>query len=192
MDIYNVIMAAEFKSQIADYLKTTGPKYPKTMDDLVRLSNDPKTNYRGPEKAYALKYSASIALDMTDPIYLAAKNEGLALLTKAVLGVMSNNKLDAMVYPTNTVAASLIKPTGPAKPRTPTDSPSNVANLTGFPDLIIPAGMTKEGLPVTISFFGPAFSETKLLAYGYDFEQATKSLKLPKFTPALPSDVITF
>jgi amidase len=192
MDIYNVIMAAEFKSQIADYLKTTGPKYPKTMDDLVRLSNDPKTNYRGPEKAYALKYSASVALDMNDPIYLAAKNEGLALLNKAVMGVMSNNKLDAMVYPTNTVPASLIKPTGPAKPRTPTDSPSNVANLTGFPDLIIPAGMTKEGLPVTISFFGPAFSETKLLAYGYDFEQSTKLLKLPKFTPALPSDVITF
>ncbi len=192
MDISNVVMSAEFKSQIADYLKTTGSKYPKTMDDLVRLSNDPKTGYRGPEKAYALKYTASIALDLNDPIYLAAKNEGLTMITKAVTGVMTNNKLDAIVYPTNTVPASLIKPTGPAKPRMPTDSPSNIANQTGFPDLIVPAGMTKEGLPVTISFFGPAFSETKLLAYGYDFEQATKALKLPKFTPALPSDVITF
>jgi amidase len=48
--------------------------------------------------------------------------------------------------------------------------------------------MTPAGLPVTISFFGPAFSEAKLLGYGYDFEQATKALVLPKFTPALPSD----
>ncbi len=192
MDIYSVIMNAEFKSQITDYLKTTAAKYPKSFDDLVRLSNDPKTGYRSPEKAYALKYTASVALDLTNPIYLAARNEGLTMLTKAVMGVMTNNKLDAIVYPTNTVPASPIKPTAAPKPRMPTDSPSNVANVTGFPDLIVPAGMTKEGLPVTISFFGPAFSEAKLLAYGYDFEQTSKSLKLPKFTPALPSDVITF
>ncbi len=114
------------------------------------------------------------------------------MITKAVLGVMSNNKLDVIVYPTNTTAASLIKPSGPAKPRTATDSATNIANQTGFPDLIMPAGMTNEGLPVTISFFGPAFSEAKLLAYGYDFEQATKALKLPKYTPGLPSDLITF
>jgi amidase len=43
---------------------------------------------------------------------------------------------------------------------------------------------------VTISFFGPACSEPQLLAYGYDFEQATHALRLPKNTPALPSDAI--
>ena len=67
-----------------------------------------------------------------------------------------------------------------------------IASETGFPDLIVPAGMTPEGLPVTISFFGPAWSEPKLLAYGYDFEQATKAIALPKFTPALASDTLTF
>ena len=50
--------------------------------------------------------------------------------------------------------------------------------------------MTWSGLPVTISFFGRAFSEGQLLGYGYDFEQATKARVLPKYTPALPSDVI--
>jgi amidase len=29
-----------------------------------------------------------------------------------------------------------------------------------------------------------------VLAYGYDFEQATKARVLPKHTPALPSDVL--
>jgi hypothetical protein len=61
---------------------------------------------------------------------------------------------------------------------------------SGFPDLIVPAGMTWSGLPVTISFFGQAFSEGQLLGYGYDFEQATKARVLPKHTPALPSDVL--
>jgi hypothetical protein len=62
----------------------------------------------------------------------------------------------------------------------PTDSPTNLANESGFPDLIVPAGMTWSGLPVTISFFGQAFSEGQVLAYGYDFEQATKARVLPK------------
>lgn len=69
---------------------------------------------------------------------------------------------------------------------------SSVANQTGFPDLIVPAGMTSDGLPVTISFFGPAYSEAKLIGYGYDFEQATKARVLPKNTPKLPSDTLKY
>jgi amidase len=50
--------------------------------------------------------------------------------------------------------------------------------------------MTTAGLPVTISILGPAFSDGKLLGYGYDFEQATHALRLPKYTPALASDLV--
>jgi amidase len=189
MGMSSLIMASEFKTQIADYLKTTGPKYPKTLDDLVRIANDPKTHYRSPTKAYALKYTASVALDLTDPLYLAAKNEGLAMVKATVMGVFKNNRLDAIVYPTNTRGAAPYKPsTSPATPASPTESATNIANQTGFPDLIVPAGMTSDGLPVTISFFGTAFTEAKLLSYGYDFEQATKAIKLPKYTPAIASD----
>jgi amidase len=56
----------------------------------------------------------------------------------------------------------------------------------------VPAGITKEDLPVTISFFGKAWSEPKLFGYAYDFEQATQSLTQPKTTPALPDDTITY
>jgi amidase len=51
--------------------------------------------------------------------------------------------------------------------------------------------MTKDGLPITISLIGTAFSEPKLLGYGYDFEQATKALTVPKMTPVLPGDAIS-
>ena len=50
--------------------------------------------------------------------------------------------------------------------------------------------MTSDGLPVTISFFGLAFTESKLLGYGYDFEQATHAIKLPKHTPLLATDAL--
>ena len=185
----NTVMISEFKTQIADYLKTTGPKYPKTFDDIVRQSNDPKTQYRSPEKAFALKYSASVALDLNDPIYLAAAKHGLPMMHDAMQGLFAKYKLDAIVYPTSPRPATLIKPAGLPPPSV---SATSIANQTGFPDLIVPAGMTKDGLPVTISFFGPAFSEAKLIGYGFDFEQATKARVLPKHTPALPSDTLTF
>ena len=188
--ISSLIMASEFKTQIGAYLKTTKPQYPKTFDDLVARSNDPKTGYRSPEKAYALKFTAEKGVALDDPLYLAAKNEGLGLTKSAMLALFAKYKLDAIVYPTSPRPATLIKPTADPVAASPTDSPTSIANQTGFPDLIVPAGVTKDGLPVTISFFGTAFTEAKLLGYGYDFEQATKARVLPKTTPALPGETI--
>jgi amidase len=188
--LLTLVMGAEFKAQITDYLKTTKAGYPKSFDDLVALSNDPKTNYRSPEKAFGFKYQATHVLDVTDPVFLAARDQGLPLMRTTIAGVLTKYKLDALVYPTNSKPAQPINlpPGAPAA----SSSPSGMANLTGFPDLIVPAGMTKDGLPVTLSFFGPAWSEPKLLAYGYDFEQATHARVLPVTTPALPTDTITY
>ncbi|BET66713.1 amidase [Opitutales bacterium ASA1] len=183
--ISSLVMASEFKAQITDYLKTTKPGFPKSFDEIVKLSNDPKTGYRSPEKAFALEYTASVALDLDDPIFLAARDQGLALTKAVVNGVMAKHKLDAIVYPTSPRPASPID-----GPRSTGGSATSIANQTGFPDLIVPAGMTPDGLPVTISFFGPAFSEGKLLGYGYDFEQATLARRLPKHTPALLGETL--
>ena len=185
--IYNTLVAAEFKAQLTTYLKTTKPGFPKSFDEVVARSNDPKTGYRSPGKAFGLKYNSTRTLDLTDPSYLAIKNEQLAAITAGIEALFTKHKLDAIVYPTSPRPATLILPP------TPTagggmDSPTSFANQTGFPDLIVPAGMTKDGLPVTISFFGRAFTEAKLIGYGYDFEQATKAIKAPKHTPGLASD----
>jgi amidase len=67
---------------------------------------------------------------------------------------------------------------------------TNIANLTGFPDLIVPAGFTGDRLPVTLSFLGPAFSEPRLLALGYSFEQLTRARRVPRQTPLLSGEVI--
>ena len=67
-----------------------------------------------------------------------------------------------------------------------------LANLTGFPDLIVPAGFTGRGLPVSLSFLGVSFSEPRLLALGYAFEQLTKAHRLPVHTPPLPGETITY
>ena len=190
--IYNLLVSSEFKAQITDYLHTLKPGFPKSFDEIVAKANDPATGYRSPGKAYALKYTASLALDLNDPQYLALKNEQLAAVRAGIAAIFSKYKLDAVVYPTSPRPATPITPKEDPKPGVGGDSPTNLANESGCPDLIVPAGMTPEGLPVTISFFGPQWSEPKLIGYAYDFEQATKAIRLPKTTPALPTDTLSY
>ena len=186
-DISSLIIEAEFKAQIGDYLKTLKPGFPRTLAEVAAKAADPATKYRSDSKRDGLKHNDANALALDDPLYLSAKNEGLAFIKASVLATMKKDNLDALVYPTAPFGQ---RPVGVAGGGGMGVSPTNIANQTGFPDLIVPAGMTKDGLPVTISFFGRAYSEGKLLGYGYDFEQATKAVRLPKFTPSLSNDMI--
>jgi amidase len=117
----------------------------------------------------------------------------LPLVRAGILALFKKHNLDAIVYPTGPRPAALIaRPATPAlTPAAMGDSPSSIANMTGFPDLIVPAGMTPEGLPVTLSFFGQAYTEAKLIGYAYDFEQATHARVAPKTTPLLATDSLS-
>ncbi len=42
-----------------------------------------------------------------------------------------------------------------------------------------------QGLPVGLSFIGPAWSEDRLLALGYAFEQAPRARRPPTYIPSL-------
>ncbi len=189
-DAFRTVTQAEFKAQIADYLATLKPGYPKTLKELATQANDPASGYPSREKAFALKYSSEVALDLDDPVYLGAKNEGFAMVKAAVDAVMKKFNLDAIVYLSTNGATPITPSANPSVTADPSGSAFNISNMSGYPDLVVPAGMTASGLPITISFLGTAFSDGRLLGYGYDFEQATKALRLPKYTPALTTDVI--
>jgi amidase len=186
--LYNTVRSAEFKAQIATYLASTGPKFPKNIQELATRANDPATGYRSSGKAVGLKYQAETSLDLDDPVYIAAKHQGLAYVHDAMEGVFANYELHALLYPTSPTPVALIAAPPSDRSGEGGGSPLNIANLTGFPDLVIPAGMSPKGLPVTFSLMGRAFTEGRLLAFGYDYEQATKAIRLPVNTPKLPTD----
>jgi amidase len=106
-----------------------------------------------------------------------------------ISGILQAEKLEAIMYPTASRRPPLIS--APAEvPGGSSASGSNLANLSGFPEAIVPAGFTTDDLPVGMSLLGPAFSESRLLALAYSFEQATKVRRLPKHTPLRPGDSI--
>lgn len=59
---------------------------------------------------------------------------------------------------------------------------SNAAAVAGYPDITVPAGYIS-GLPVGLSFFGRAWSESVLIKIAFAFEQLTKVRKAPQFLP---------
>ena len=196
-DLYNAIRRPEFKAQVTDYLKTTSPGFPKSHADVLALSE--KVTSPTPEGflpnhgRLTLYRQEAKSPALTDPAYLAAVNHGLPFVRDTLQALFETNQLDAIVYPTNPRRPALINPpAAPSAAETAALSPTNFANLSGFPDLIIPAGFTTQGLPVGISFFGPAWSEPKLLSIGYAYEQATKALRVPVYAPALPGETITY
>ena len=185
---------AEFAVQIGDYLKTTGPKYPKNLDQLIeraREYRDLRADGAGPNLT-RWRYFTDVeakAVKLDDPSYKAMHDYYLPMTRSLLDGTFAKDKLDAFVYPTTVTRPEQIA-APPAPPLGSVKSPRSLANLSGYPDLIVPAGFTTDDLPVTISFFGPAFSEPRLLALGYSFEQATHAIRRPVNTPELPGSMI--
>ena len=114
----------------------------------------------------------------------------------AVEGLLASQKLDAIVYPTSSRRPGLIADTGVSAAATPgailgaMGLGGRTSPIDRVPRLIVPAGFSGDRLPVAISFVGGAFSEPRLLALGYSFEQLTHARRLPRHTPPLSGEVI--
>ena len=126
---------------------------------------------------------------LDDYRYTSVRDHALPMVQAFIAGVFGAEKLDALVYPTLPRRAPLITDP-PDAPGGGAATAVNLANLTGFPDLIVPAGFTADGLPVTLSFLGLAFSEPRLLALEHSFEQLARARRLPVHTLALPREGI--
>ncbi len=58
------------------------------------------------------------------------------------------------------------------------------ALAAGYPAISVPAGQVC-GLPAGVSFMGPAWSEPRLIALAYAFEQAAQALLWPGLRPTV-------
>jgi amidase len=155
------ILTPEFKRDMNAYLARLPASAPmKTLHD-IRVYNDAHAQE-------ALKYGqtqviASDNTDLTDPTQLATYNTNRANSVNnarnAINAALTNNTLEAIMTPATTMTA--------------------IGARAGYPQLVVPAGQAANTRnPVGIAFNGGAFSEAKLLAFGYAYEQATK-LRIP-------------
>lgn len=59
----------------------------------------------------------------------------------------------------------------------------NIVPLAGYPGVMVPSGMDDDGMPTSIFFYGPRWSEAKLLALAYGYEQLSLARRVPVFKP---------
>src|SRR5207244_7423465 len=114
---------------------------------------------------------------LTDPAYLKALRTCKSMSqAQGIDAVMTKNNLDALIAPTGGPAWTTDLINGDHF----TGASSTPAAVAGYPSITVPAGQAY-GLPVGISFIGGAWSEPKLIALAYAYEQATHLRRAPAF-----------
>src|SRR5262249_43447558 len=151
-------------------LKATGPKYPKNINELIdraRQLNAPRPDGASPNPGrWTLMLREAKSGTLNDYQYTSVRDHGLPLVRSILTGILTAEKLDAIMYPPASRRPPLIS-APPDVPGGASASGSNLANLSGFPEAIVPAGFTTDDLPVGMSLLGPAFSEARLLSLAY-------------------------
>ncbi|MGK2857107.1 MAG: amidase [Thermoanaerobaculia bacterium] len=175
------VLLYEFKTDLEAYLENRPGSKVKTLAELIAFN---KAN-----AAVELPYFGQEILEMaekkgplTEKAYLdaLAKNHEVTR-TKGIDAVMDAEKLDALVTIANGPSWPIDLVNGDAY----TGGASSPAAVAGYPSITVPAGDV-HGLPIGVLFFGKAWSEPKLIAVAYAFEQATKARRAPEFKTSVP------
>jgi amidase len=176
-DAETTVLMYEFKTDLNKYLAERNSPY-KTLKDLIAF-NEKNRDREMPYFGQEIFEKSEKKGTLNDREYrLALQKCKTMSQAQGIDAVMNQNKLDAIVAPTNGPIWLTDLVNGDCG-SSYVDS-SSIAAVAGYPSITVPAGLIEE-LPIGISFFGRAFSEPKLIAVAFGFEQATKARRPPKF-----------
>jgi amidase len=174
------VLLYEFKADLNAYLKTRSSFSVKSLSDIIAF-NEARRSEEMPYFEQDIMIKAKAKGPLTESAYkdALARNHRLTR-DEGIDAVISKYRLDAIAAPSNGLAWLTDWVTGDHV----SGGCSQPAAIAGYPHLTVPAGFV-HGLPVGISFFGPAWSEPTLLRIAYAFEQATKRRQTPRFLPTV-------
>jgi amidase len=170
------VLLYEFKADLNAYLAARGPEGAvRSLADLIAF-NEAHTSEELLYFGQDLFVASQAKGPLTDEAYLKALAEIQRLArAEGIDAVMERHQLDALFMPTGGPAWLIDWVNGDARGG---GSSSGPAALAGYPAITVPAGMVS-GLPIGVTFMGRAFSEPRLIALAYAFEQATQARVRP-------------
>ncbi len=127
-------------------------------------------------------------IHVSEAAYDAARNQHLPELRATLQRWFADTGAAAMVFPTTRIAATRIGEDPVAiggRQVAFSDAISrNIASgsTAGLPGLVLPTGLTRSGLPVSIELDGPSGSDRRLLAIGISIERELGELPPPLVT----------
>ncbi len=141
----------------------TDPRESMLDQDLLEAAEATTDGRENPEFIQALEYAKRRAGEDGYGRAMAAHN------LRAVVALTAGPA--ALIIPDGTAKdfVASVRPKGAVAP-----SVSGNAAVAGYPNLSVPMGLV-DGLPVGLSFVGPAWSEQMLLSLGYAYEAAARA-----------------
>lgn len=171
INTFGSLSAWEFKFQFNDYLAGLGDDRP-----YGKLSDIIATGLFDPSIAEQLK-ERDAKESLEDETYKDIVLYRTRLAQQAVLKMMADYDLDALIFPTS--AKQIVELGGN---QTIGDG-FKLSSFTGYPTVTVPAGFTTDNMPVGMDFIGRPFSEPTLIKLAYSFEQGTQHRRAPELTP---------
>jgi amidase len=173
------LLLYEFKDGLNAYLQKSSSPH-KSLEAVIAW-NKANADKAMPFFGQELFERAQAKGPLSDAAYIKARNDSRRLAGKeGLVAALAANRLDAIIAPS-------------MSPAWPTDhvlgdhfvgAGYGIAAVAGTPSLTVPIGES-HGLPLGLTFMGPAYSEGALLGYGFALEQQTRARKPPTFKPSL-------
>ncbi|MDB4923418.1 amidase [Mucilaginibacter sp.] len=169
------VLLYEFKDGLNKYLSEANSKV-KSLADVIAFN---KKN-----EAKAMPFFKQETLELADKKggldekeYMDAVQKTSGITRNAIDTLLKENKLDAIVAPTNGFAVCIDLVNGDYDNGFSFSGP---AAMAGYPHITVPMGYAY-GLPVGISFISTAYKEADIITLGYAYEQASKKRVAPLF-----------
>ena len=172
------VIGLEFKFDFDAYLSQTPGAAVRSLSELVELGLY--------HEAVSGGVSSSLEVESLDTDEYRERIAKRDEVRNATVALMDEHDLVALMYPTIRQTA---RPIGQGQP----GSSCALSAVSGLPAITVPAGFADDGMPVGVELLGRAFTESRLIALAYSFEQATHHRRSPDFTPSLmaPTETVT-
>jgi amidase len=157
----------EFKHDINGYLGGLGGDHPADLAGLIDFNNRNAAEVLADFGQELFEAAEATSGDLAEPGYVEARSTASRIARSGLDAALSEHRLDAVV--------ALIGHPAWLTDRVLGDyhswGTSSPAAVSGYPSVAVPGGLVR-GLPVGISFTGPAWSEPRLIALAHAFELA--------------------
>jgi amidase len=169
------ILLTEFKAGVDDYLANTPRTVTvRSLDALIGFNREAPRELAWFDQEL---FERAAATALTDAAYVKARDAAQRNAgPEGIDRLLRENKVAALVAPTTGPAWTIDWVNGDPDG----GSAGKLSAVAGYPHLTVPMG-TVAGLPVGISFMGPAWSEQLLLSLGFAYESATHARRPPSF-----------
>lgn len=171
---FNVLLY-EFKDGLKEYFSKANSKM-KSLADVIDFNNKNAARTM-PFFKQEIMDQAQAKGDLNSKEYLDAVGKTTSVSRKAIDTILKENKLDAIIGPTNGFACTIDLVNGDYDNGFGFSTP---AAMAGYPHITVPMGFA-HGLPMGISFFSTAYKEGDIITLAYAYEQASKKREKPEF-----------